>query len=838
MLPANDGTGRVFIVTQNGVIWVMQNTTTASVAQEFLNIGAGGANRIVFAANEERGLLGMALHPNFQLNGQFFVYYTTTVSLFNSTTRMVLARYRVNPQNPNRALVDSEERLLSFDKNQANTNHNGGKIAFGADGLLYLSIGDGGGGGDPQNNAQTLTNLFGKMLRIDISGDDFPNDPLRNYRIPPDNPFARGGGSPEIFAWGLRNTWKFSFDTQGRIWGADVGQGAWEEVNIITRGANYGWRRFEGNAVRSNADPVPVNPAATFPIYVYSSVGGASITGGFVYRGTQIPSLRGKYVYADFVRGTVSALSITTTGTILTAGNVSNELLFTAIDGTTLVNITSFGEDEQGELYFLGRNTNRVYRLTNTAPTQVGRTVNGIGAWSAITSGVNGVVQALATDSLGNIYVGGTFTMAGNMPAQNIARWNPTTGWSALGSGIAGTVQAIAVRGQTTPELFVGGSFATAGSVVVSNLAQWSNNAWSPVGGGVDGPVRAIVVSSTGAVIVAGSFSRAGTAPNLLQANNIAQWNGTAWSAFGVGATVGTNNEIRALALDPRTRNVFAGGNFSVAGGVNALCVARWDGSQWSALGGGTNGFVNALAVTPRGDIVAGGSFTMAGGNVANRCARWNGAAWSSFGTGMSGTVNALAPLPNGDILAGGNFLLADGAIVRNVALWNERSGWNALGIVSGADVPVGTIGGVGINALIVQQSQPSNMVLTAYAGGGFLAASGVAASNIARIQIPTIITALAQPKNPASPLLTFTRLSPNPASLSIQLEFVLPNAEFVQVSIVDVLGREVSVVAKEHRLAGENAMWIPLTGLPPGVYWCCVQTNTDKKTQMFVVGR
>jgi glucose/arabinose dehydrogenase len=838
MLPSNDGTGRIFIVSQNGIIWTVQNSTTASAAQQFLNIGATGANRIVFAGNEERGLLGMALHPNFRQNGQFFLYYTTTVSPSNPTTRMVLARYRVSPQNPNQALVESEERLLSFDKNQPNTNHNGGKIAFGTDGLLYLSIGDGGGGGDPQNNAQTLTNLFGKMLRIDVNGDDFPDDPLRNYRIPPDNPFARGGGRPEIFAWGLRNTWKFCFDALGRVWGADVGQGAWEEINIITRGANYGWRRFEGNAVRSAADPVPMNPSATFPVFVYSSIGGASITGGYVYRGTQIPSLRGKYVYADFVRGTVSALTIT--GAEPSASTVVNERLFTAIDGTTVVNIASFGEDDQGELYFLGRNTNRVYRLTNTAPPQVGRTINGIGSWSALVNGVNGTIQALAADSLGNLYVGGTFTMAGNVPALNIARWNAATGWSALGGGIAGAVQAIAVRGSlpgNATEVFAGGFFSNASGMAASNLARWDGTRWSAIGGGTDGPVRALAVGATGLLFVGGSFSRAGSVANSVQANNIAQWDGTTWSALGTGTAVGTNNEIRALAVDNATRSVVVGGNFSSAGGVGALCVARWDGARWNSLGTGTNGFVNSLAVTPRGDIVAGGSFTMAGGMAANRIAQWNGSAWSSVGTGVSGTVNALLPLPQGDVLAGGTFVLAGGAIVNNVALWNESTGWNALGMVSQAGIPVGTTGGV--NALVFPQPQTSAAAMTVVVGGGFSAASGVAASNIARLQVPATITSLQQAHNPHSsrdvPFGMLT-LAPNPTSSVARIEFVLATAERVHISLVDMLGRERVIVTNDLRPAGKNTLWLPVHDIATGLYWCRLQTQSASRSILLII--
>lgn len=867
ILPANDGTQRLFVVSQNGSIWVFRNSSSANTASRFLNIGTTGVNRIVFSANEERGLLGMALHPNFRFNGEFFVYYTTTVSPTNTTTRMVLARYRVNPANPDQALPDSEERLLVFDKNQANTNHNGGKIAFGPDGLLYLSVGDGGGAGDPQNNAQNLTNLFGKLIRIDVQGDDFPADPQRNYRIPLDNPFAsaQGGARPEIFAWGLRNTWKFCFDDVGRIWGGDVGQGAWEEVNIITRGANYGWRRFEGNAVYRATDPVPSNPAATFPIHVYSSIGGASITGGYVYRGTQIPSLRGKYVYADYVRGTVSALTIT--GTPLSSATVSNEALFTALDGTSLVNITSFGEDEQGEIYMLGRN-GRVYRLTNTAPSPAGRAVNGIGSWAALAAGVNGTVHALAADSVGNIYVGGAFTIAGNVPALNIARWNPTTGWSALGSGVPGVVQAIAVRSSAAsgasnaPEVFVGGAFAISagtGSNAATgfNVARWDGTAWTPLGGGVDGPVRALALNEQGVLFVGGGFSRAGS----VSANNIAQWDGSRWNALGNG----TNNEIRALVVDKRSQSVIAGGNFSVAGAASALCVAEWNGVRWNALGSGTNGFVNALAFTPRGELIAGGSFTNAGGVAANRIARWNGSAWSPLanasgttaGDGLSGTVNALVSLPDGSVLAGGAFLLADGAVVNNIALWNPATGWNALGMLSGTSSSSAgaTVGGVGtsggVNALVVPYGQASSSSgsavssWTAFAGGSFTSAGGSSAANVARLSVPSIITSVihgarysGQASYVNSRSIICCTFVPTPSASSMQMRLTLSVPERVRVSIIDIAGREVLLCADEELSAGDVHRTLDVHALPSGVYWCRVSGNNGSCVSMVVVSK
>ena len=702
MLPANDGTGRMFVVSQNGIISVFPNVATTSSAQVFLNIGPTGSNnRIVFSSGAERGLLGMALHPDFRNNRQFFLYYTT---LNAGITRMVLARYFADPNNANQALL-TEERLLFFDKNQNNDNHNGGKIAFGPDGFLYLSIGDGGGGGDPQNNAQNRNNLFGKMLRIDVNGDDFPADANRNYRIPASNPFASSGGSPEIFAWGLRNTWKFSFDqVTGRIWGGDVGQGSREEINIVTSGGNFGWRKYEGNNTHNAGDPVPSAPAATFPVFDYNSGGGASITGGYVYRGTAIPGLEGRYVYGDYVRGTMASLAYNGT----TATNTNH---YTATDGGTTINIASFGEDERGELYFIGRNTSRIYRLTNTANAPSGQTVQGFGKWSTLATGTNGVVRAVITDASGNVYVAGSFNTAGGIPANNIARWNPNTGWTALGAGLSGTVNALAFRGS---DLIVGGAFANAGAGSANNVAVWNGTTWAALETGVDGPVRALAVSGSD-IFVGGAFAS--------PSNNVARWNGTAWS----GLDGGTNNEIRSMVYDVAQQALFVGGNFSLAGTTSAASVASWSSvNGWQALGSGLGGFANALALLPNGDLVAGGSFTTAGGNNLNRIARWNGTVWSGFADGIGATVNALA-VSRGRLLAGGLFALADGRVVNNVALWDPAAGgWNALG--------PGTAVGVnaGVNALAVVGN-------FAFAGGGQINAGALTVNNIARLELPII---------------------------------------------------------------------------------------------------
>lgn len=223
----DDGSNRVFVLEQRGVIRVFENRRGAGAAPVFLDI----EDRVRDQGNEE-GLLGLAFHPNFAENGYFFVDHTAS-----NPRRSVVARYRVDPQDANRALRDSEEVILEVE--QPYGNHNGGQIAFGPDGYLYISLGDGGSGGDPLENGQDATTLLGTILRIDVDANGPGGTP---YGIPPDNPFVgEERGRDEVYAFGLRNVWRFSFDEQaGRLWAADVGQNAYEEVNLIENGGNYG----------------------------------------------------------------------------------------------------------------------------------------------------------------------------------------------------------------------------------------------------------------------------------------------------------------------------------------------------------------------------------------------------------------------------------------------------------------------------------------------------------------------------------------------------------------------------------------------------------------------
>ncbi len=314
----NDGTDRLFVVEKGGRIRVFPNEGDVIEFTTYLDLSAN------LSTESEQGLLGLAFHPDFASNGQFYVHYSPNTS----TSR--ISRFTV-AMGATSADVNSEQILMDIP--QPDTNHNGGQLAFGPDGLLYLAIGDGGGAGDPDNNAQNRANLLGTILRIDV---DNPSNGL-NYGIPSNNPFlGESTIREEIFAYGLRNPWRMSFDPQtGDLWTGDVGQGAREEINIIQSGGNFGWKLFEGTSCFSgDCDESGLVP----PIFEYGhSNGDRSITGGYVYRGNAISSLQGKYIYGDFVSGRI--------WTIDTDGS-DNELLL-----ASGLNIASFGTDSNKELY-------------------------------------------------------------------------------------------------------------------------------------------------------------------------------------------------------------------------------------------------------------------------------------------------------------------------------------------------------------------------------------------------------------------------------------------------------------------------------------------------------
>lgn len=333
----DDGTNRIFIVSQIGIIYTFNNTRFVNQTNIFLDI------REKVSCCWELGLLSLAFHPNFKENGHFYVYYTAEPP---ESTR--LARYTADKTNPNQADISSE--LIIIEQNQPFVNHNGGQVVFGPDGFLYLSLGDGGGDHDPYNNAQNKSSLLGKILRINVDNSSAG----KNYVIPADNPFANNTNRfrEEIFAYGLRNPWRFSFDPEtGLLWNADVGQNQIEEINLIFKGYNYGWNLFEGTLCNNLVDQLCNRNNITFPIHEYDHQIGKSITGGFVYRGSRLLDLYGYYIYADFVSGRIWALKLHQNNQI-TNLELLNSNIF----------ITSFGKGLNNELYAVAYD-GRIYQL-------------------------------------------------------------------------------------------------------------------------------------------------------------------------------------------------------------------------------------------------------------------------------------------------------------------------------------------------------------------------------------------------------------------------------------------------------------------------------------------
>ena len=377
MLQEPGSNARWYVVQKTGSVRVFDNTPNVATSREFINLGSR-LNSAPASSNDERGLLGMAFHPNYPTDPRVFLFYTGTHASLGLVDRVSQFRLAANGTS-----LDPATEIELFNVDDPEGNHNGGHIAFGPDGLLYIGIGDGGGGGDEHGtigNGQLLTTLLGKMLRIDVAA----TSATTTYAIPPTNPYAAnarcnatGNGTascPEIFAYGFRNPWRWSFDRgSGQLWLNDVGQGALEEVDLVTLGGNYGWRCFEG----SNSYPQPsgqtCGPNRTTsipPVAQYGRSLGFSTTGGVVYRGSEIPGLLGRYVFGDFGSGNLWNIARDTPPTL----NLTQAM---ALD--TSLQIASFAEDTAGEVYIvnLAGTLHRLVQGTGTGrqiPTQLSQT--------------------------------------------------------------------------------------------------------------------------------------------------------------------------------------------------------------------------------------------------------------------------------------------------------------------------------------------------------------------------------------------------------------------------------------------------------------------------------
>jgi glucose/arabinose dehydrogenase len=331
----NAGDSRLFVVEQGGLIKILNSDGTTN-PNPFLNISS------LISNSGEKGLLGLAFHPNYSTNGFFYVNY---INLDGNT---VIAKYTVDSGNPNIANAASGSILLTI--TQPYANHNGGTLKFGPDGYLYIGMGDGGSGGDPENRAQNVNELLGKMLRININSGT-------PYSIPADNPYVGIAGADEIWAIGLRNPWKFSFDKKlGNLWIADVGQDNVEEINTVAAtqsGLNYGWRCYEGDAAYNTASCLP-QASMKFPLKTINhSTGACSITGGYAYNGTVYPNFAGLYFFTDYCNPQIGMM--TTNGTVTFSEVFSGN------------NFSTFGEDNNGELYVAAINNGSVFKITDTS---------------------------------------------------------------------------------------------------------------------------------------------------------------------------------------------------------------------------------------------------------------------------------------------------------------------------------------------------------------------------------------------------------------------------------------------------------------------------------------
>lgn len=333
----NAGDNRLFVVEQGGIIKIVSPDGTTN-STPFLNIST------IISNSGERGLLGLAFHPNYATNGLFYINYT------NLAGNTVIAKYSVDSANPNIADAASADILLTV--TQPYANHNGGTIKFGPDGYLYIGMGDGGSGGDPENRAQNREELLGKILRIDVNSGN-------PYTIPADNPFVGTAGADEIWAIGLRNPWKFSFDKKiNNLWIADVGQNDFEEINVAPAtlsGLNYGWRCYEGDAPYNTAG-CPSQTSLKFPLKTIDhSTGACSITGGYVYNGTAYPNFSGLYFFTDYCLPKIGLIT-------------ANETI-TYSETFTGNNFATFGEDVTGELYVAAINNGSIFRIIDTSLT-------------------------------------------------------------------------------------------------------------------------------------------------------------------------------------------------------------------------------------------------------------------------------------------------------------------------------------------------------------------------------------------------------------------------------------------------------------------------------------
>ena len=689
--------GRLFIgELRTGIIKILDLASGVTAVTPFLDLPDSRIGQV-----GERGFLGFAFHPDFANNRQVFV------SIVNPAGNTEILRFTTFADDPNRIDPASETLIWTFPRNAPLSNHNGGWIGFGPDGYLYIASGDGGGSGDPDNLAQDRNSLMGKMLRIDVSGADaFPGDPNRNYAIPVDNPFAAGGGAAEIWALGLRNPWRASFDSAtGDLYIADVGQGRFEEVNWQPAGApggwNYGWAVLEGNAVYDGTrpgNPSPTDPSLIDPVHVYAhgTQNGASVTGGYVYHGPRA-GLDGYYVFGDFVSGRIATFRIQD-GAAVNFTNLGDRI---APNVGTIGSIVSFALDAAENLYVITF-SGHVYRLDPSAGSADGddliRGGDGAdtiyGAAGADTLlGENGsdlLVGGLGNDQLSG--GGGDDSLAGNSGGDTLTGG---TGIDLFRDTVAG------FNGDTIVDLAAGeriiftdanlGNFTfsingstltyTGGTMTLSVVPGGTPIARAADGGGVELVILANDVRN--------DFNGDGRS-DILWRNvdgQLSNWLGVANGGF-------TPNDANAAAMVPTDWQVVGTGDFNGDGRDDILwrndngTVSNWLGT---AAGGFTPNDANATRFVPTdwhvvgtGDFNGDGRDDILWRNNDGTVSDWLGQANGGF---ILNDAAALTVVPTAWFVAGTGDFNGDG---RDDILWRNDDGQlsNWLGQADGGFTP------------------------------------------------------------------------------------------------------------------------------------------------------
>jgi glucose/arabinose dehydrogenase len=478
---------RVFVVEQRG----QPAATSARLRMYDLNPTTGALTFVSdfltitnVSTGNEQGFLGVAFHPQYLTNGKLYVHFSNGLSAGATTIREYIANG--TPATATTASPSAQDVIFSVA--QPFTNHNGGWMSFGPDGLLYLALGDGGSANDPGNRAQNTSNLLGKILRFDVNGDDFPADPAKDYRIPPTNPFASGvGGAPEVYLFGVRNPWRNDIDpVTGDLYIADVGQDAWEEVNVIplsaANGRNFGWRCLEG----FNATGLCTAPAGTQPpLLVYGHVSavaptnltGCSLSGGMVYRGCAIPGLEGTYFFMDYCNNWIwSVKANAATNTFTDSTNRTAQLVTAGV-----ANITSFGRDAYGELYIISQTGGNIHKIVRGAGAPAPANCDGDGrpdCQEILDGSAQDLNSNAVIDTCEAPFVSNLSTPAN--AATGVAV-NPTLTWTASSNALTYNVTVATDAGLTNVVASTTGLVGTSWSVS-PNLSQSTTYFWGVQG--------------------------------------------------------------------------------------------------------------------------------------------------------------------------------------------------------------------------------------------------------------------------------------------------------------------------------------------------------------------